>query len=333
MKAMRIHAWGEAPRLDELPEPVPQAGRSLVRMAATTASHLDRSIAAGGFLRHPTLPYVPGVEAAGTVLQSERFAVGARVWLRGGGLGTSEDGTWRETISAPDAAIGALPDTIPMPLGAAFFSPCTAAWVALFGVGALQPGERVLISGASGAVGAVALQLARAAGARVAVAVGAAVDAVDHAFGDDVERVAVDDRPLNGALGEGDTKPSFDLLVDTVGGAGLARLVRRIAPGGHAVLVGYTAGRRVELDLAELMQRDVRLLPLNMLRREAEARAAAPELLARLADGRLTLALRTFALPQAAEAMAWIGERGHRGRAVLVADLATAAVSERQGAG
>ncbi|MGZ5748298.1 MAG: zinc-binding alcohol dehydrogenase family protein, partial [Caldimonas sp.] len=95
-----------------------------------------------------------------------------------------------------------------------------------------------------------------------------------------------------------------------------------LVPGGRAVLVGYTAGRRVELDLAELMQRDVRLLPLNMLRREAEARAAAPELLARLADGRLHLSLRLFALAQAAEAMAWIAERGHRGRAVLTADAA-----------
>ena len=60
-----------------------------------------------------------------------------------------------------------------MPLGAAFFSPCTAAWVALFGVGALQAGERVLVSGASGAVGSIAVQLARAAGARVAAAVDA----------------------------------------------------------------------------------------------------------------------------------------------------------------
>ena len=289
MKAMRIHVWGEAPRLENLPEPVPQPGRTLVRMEATTASHLDRSIAAGAFLRHPPLPYVPGVEAAGTVLQSERFAVGARVWLRGAGLGTTEDGTWRETISAPDAALGALPDAIAMPLGAAFFSPCTAAWVALFGVGALQPGERVLISGASGAVGGVAVQLAEAAGAQVT----AAGDA-DH-----------------------DASAAFDLLIDAVGGPPLAGLLARLVPGGRAVLVGYTAGRRVELDLAELMQRDIRLLPLNMLRREAEARAAAPELLARLADGRPHLALRTFALSQAAEAMAWIAERGHRGRAVL----------------
>ncbi len=299
---MRIHAWGEAPRLETLPEPTPQPGRSLVRMAATTASHLDRSIAAGGFLRHPPLPYVPGVEAAGTVLQSDRHPVGARVWLRGAGLGTAEDGTWRETISAPDPALGALPDTIAMPLGAAFFSPCTAAWVALFGVGALQPGERVLVSGASGAVGGVAVQLARAAGAQVTLA----------------------DAPL------GDAAPAFDLLVDAVGGPGLAGLLARLVPGGRAVLVGYTAGRRVELDLAELMQRDIRLLPLNMLRREAEARAAVPELLARLADGRLTLALRTFALSQAAEAMTWIAERGHRGRAVLLPD---AVAAENAGAG
>jgi len=147
VKAMRIHGWGEPPRLEELPEPAPQPGRSLVKMAATTASHLDRSIAAGGFLRHPPLPYVPGVEASGIVLQSERFDIGTRVWLRGAGLGTAADGTWRETISAPDAALGLLPEAISMPLGAAFFSPCTAAWVALFEVGAVKAGERVLGAG------------------------------------------------------------------------------------------------------------------------------------------------------------------------------------------
>ena len=290
MKAMRIHRWGEPPRLEDLPAPGPLPGRSLVRIAATTASHLDRSIAAGGFLRHPPLPYVPGVEAAGTVLQGERFPVGTRVWLRGAGLGTAEDGTWREIVSAPDAALGLLPDEIAMPLGAAFFSPCTAAWVALFDVGALRAGERVLVSGASGAVGGIAVQLARAAGAHVGVA------------GED----------------DGDAATPFDLLIDAVGGPQLAGQLKRLVPGGRAVLVGYTAGREVELDLAELMQRDLRLLPLNRLRREAEARAAAPELLARLADGRLELALRTFPLAQAAEAMTWIAERGHRGRAVLV---------------
>ena len=172
----------------------------------------------------------------------------------------------------------------------------------------------MLISGASGAVGSMALQLARASGARVAIAVDAA-GADDASFGDgEVERVRID------GIGAAGIPAAFDLLIDAVGGAPLAALLTRLVPGGRAVLVGYTAGRRVELDLADLMQRDIRLLPLNMLRREAEARAAAPELLARLADGRLKLALRTFALSQAGEAMAWIAERGHRGRAVLTPD-------------
>ena len=74
MRALRIHAWGEAPRLETLLEPEPRPGRTMVRMAATTVSHLDRSIAAGGFLRHPPLPYVPGGDGAGEI-----EAVGADV--------------------------------------------------------------------------------------------------------------------------------------------------------------------------------------------------------------------------------------------------------------
>ena len=311
---MRIHGWGEAPRLEALPEPEPRPGRTLVRMAATTASHLDRSIAAGGFLRHPPLPYVPGVEAAGTVLQSDRFPVGAaRLAARRRPRHRSRTAPGGRRSAPPTPAIGLLPEAIAMPLGAAFFSPCTAAWVALFGVGALQAGERVLVSGASGAVGSIAVQLARAAGARVAAAVDAGSGG-DALLGDDVERIRLD---------ESSVAPAFHLLIDAVGGPPLAAYsLARLVPGGRAVLVGYTAGRKVDLDLAELMQRDLRLLPLNMLRREAEARAAAPEL-CRAGRWSRQLALRTFALSQGAEAMAWIAERGHRGRAVLTPDPAS----------
>ena len=189
-EAMRIHAWGEPPRLEDLPEPAPRPGRTLVRMAATTASHLDRSIAAGGFLRHPPLPYVPGVEAAGTVLQSERFAVGARVWLRGAGLGTSEDGTWRETISAPDAALGRAArrdrDAARRRLLLAVHG----------GVGGAVRRRRAAgrASGCWSAARAARSARSRCSsrarrGARVAVAVDAA--GADDGFGDDVERIAL----------------------------------------------------------------------------------------------------------------------------------------------
>lgn len=294
MKAVRIHGFDAVPVLEEIAEPVAQPGRTIVRMEAATVGHIDRTVWRGSFLRHPPLPYTPGVEAAGVVVASGRFQVGQRVWLRGSGLGTLFDGTWCELIDAPDEALGLLPDDVPMTLGAAFFSPTTSAWVALHEVAKLQAGEQVLVTGVSGAVGSLVMQLARDAGC-VAIA------------------VAADAQPPEAG--------SADLLVDTVGGDVLARTLPAVRPGGRAVLVGYTAGPTLSLDIAHFLQRDVSLLPLNMFRREAEGRAAVPELLARLADGRLHLEVRPFALADAAVALDWITQRGHRGRAVLVPRL------------
>ena len=304
MKAVRVHAWREAPRLEELPGPSGGAGRTLVRMQAATVGHIDRTVWRGEFLRHPPLPYVPGVEAAGVVVSSTRFAVGQRVWVRGAGLGVTRDGTWRELIDAPDEAVGLLPDAVPAPLGSAFFSPCTSAWVALREVARVRDGERVWVTGATGAVGSVAVQLAREFGANVRALVSDAAQAARVPPG--IEAMPID------AL-----TPQADVLIDTVGGTTLATALRGVAPGGRAVLVGYTGGVTTELNLPELMQRDVALLPLNMLRREAAGRAAAPQLLARIADGRLKLDVTEFPLEQAAQALEWIATRGHRGRAVL----------------
>ena len=290
MKGMRVHGWNEPPRLEDLPEPVRAPGRTLVRMAAATVGHIDRTVWGGQFMTPPPLPYVPGVEAAGIVIESDTFAPGERVWLRGEGLGTRGDGTWREVIDAPDSAIGRLPGSVPMALGSAFFSPCTSAWVALHEVAKVRAGERVLVSGASGAVGSLVMQLARDAGA---------------------EACALPAEGPASAL-------QADVLIDTVGGPVLAAALERVAPGGRAVLVGYTAGNELAIDIPRFLQRDVSLLPLNMFRRDAAGRAAAPELLARLADGRLQLQVTEFSLTDAASAMQWIAQRGHRGRAVLV---------------
>src|SRR5690606_15855095 len=112
------------------------------------------------------------------------------------------------------------------------FSPCTSAWVALHAVGAVRAGERVLITGATGAVGSVACQLARQAGAEVLGVVGSAgrVGYLD----DGVQPVVVDrrDPQVPDAL-------QADLLIDTVGGDTLAAVLPSVRAGGRAVLVGY----------------------------------------------------------------------------------------------
>jgi NADPH:quinone reductase len=310
MKAMRVHALGDPPRLDDVDAPRPTPGRTIVEMQAATVGHIDRTVWSGSFLQHPPLPYIPGVEAAGVVRSSERFAAGQRVWLRGRGLGIRADGTWCELIDAPDEAVEKLPDAIPVTLGSAFFSPCTSAWIALHDVARLQAGERLLVTGASGAVGSMSVQLALAMGARVHALVRDPAQARHLPAG----ALAV----LADQIGESNLAGAFDVLIDTVGGPLLQTVLPCVAPGGRAVLVGYTGGHAVTLDLPIFMQRDVALLPLNMMRREAAGRAAVPDLLARLADGRLQLDVTTFPLHDAGAALEWIAQRGHRGRAVLV---------------
>ena len=310
MKAVRIHAWGEAPVMETVPAPAQREGHSIVRIEAASVGHLDRTIWRGDFLHPPPLPYVPGVEGSGVVEQSGVLPAGTRVWFRGGGLGTREDGTWRERCPVPDAILASLPDGVPFDVGASFFSPCTSAWVALHEVGGVRAGERVLVSGATGAVGGIACQLALGAGARVFGAVGSAGRIAQLADG--IEPIVVDRRaPCT------PKDVQAELLIDTVGGATLAALLPSVVAGGHAVLVGYLRGAQLALDLTQFIQRDVSLLPLNMLRREAAGRAAAHTLLARIADGSLRLERRVFDFGQAAEALEWLGSPDHRGRAVL----------------
>jgi NADPH2:quinone reductase len=91
-----------------------------------------------------------------------------------------------------------------------------------------------------------------------------------------------------------------------------------VRPGGRIVLVGYTAGTRTELDLSRLMQRDVRLLPLNMIRRERAARALAGGLLEQLAAGMLILRVTTFPLAQVNEALDLLSSGRATGRIALV---------------
>lgn len=310
MKAMRVHAWGEAPVPGTVPDPVECEGHSIVRIEAASVGHLDRTIRDGAFLDPPALPYVPGVEGSGVVEHSRSFAAGTRVWFRGGGLGTRRDGSWCERCSVPDPILGVLPDDVSFEAGATFFSPCTSAWVALHEVGGLRAGERVLVTGATGAVGGIVCQLARAAGAEVLAVVGSP------------ERLAQLDDGVRPIVVERDDPRApddlrADLLIDTVGGATLAALLPAVDAGGRAVLVGYLAGSRLVLDLTRFIQRDVSLLPLNMLRREAAGRAAAPGLLGRIAAGALRVEHRVFDFAQAGEALEWLGSPDHRGRAVL----------------
>jgi NADPH2:quinone reductase len=323
MRALRIHDWGADPTLDEVPEPVPAEGETLVRVDAAAVAHLDLTVATGNFHLRPPLPYTGGVEGCGTVVSSEGLAPGTRVVLRGGELGLLRDGTWAQLVTTKTRNLSAVPDGLPPELAATYFVPTTTAHVALHDVGRLgawpvdgvrdASDELVIVAGAAGAVGSMVAQLALRAGCAVIGVVaneqqcGQLPPSVDAVQLDDPEALAhlQRDRPAT-------------LLVDTLGGDGLTARSRCVRPGGRAVVVGYVAGTSLGLDLPNWLLEDVALLPVNMIRREAQARREAPALARLLVTGELRLAVETFDLADGARAVRLLAAGGLNGRAVLL---------------
>jgi NADPH2:quinone reductase len=284
---------------------VPGPGETLLRVAGACLAHVDRSVAAGSLGGTPPLPYVPCTDGAGWVVGSGTHPPGALVWVRGAGVGVARDGVAAELAVVPDDAVHPAPADADPLLAACFFSPATSAATALGDLGRLQAGERVLVTGAAGAVGSLTVQLALAAGAEVVACVRTPARAARVPAGAEV--VVGEPGPVGA-----------DLLVDTVGGPGLAGRLSAVRPGGRAVLVGYTAGTTAQLDLPALLRGDVALLPLNMIRRAPRAFTLAGDLLARLTAGELHLAVTAYDLADAATAWADLAAGRVDGRAVLV---------------
>ncbi|MCA2229279.1 NADP-dependent oxidoreductase [Nonomuraea aurantiaca] len=150
--------------------PVPGAGEVRIRVAATSFNPVDAGIRSGG-LQGPfpvTLPHTPGIDVAGTVDALgdgvEAVAVGDEVV---GFLPMIGDGAAAEYVIAPAEVLAIAPSSVPLADAAALPLVGLTAWQALFELGELTAGQRVLITGAGGAVGAYAVQLAKNTGAHV----------------------------------------------------------------------------------------------------------------------------------------------------------------------
>jgi NADPH:quinone reductase-like Zn-dependent oxidoreductase len=172
MKAVRFHDYGEPDvlRYEDVDDPTPGAGQVRVRVAATTFNGVDANIRAG-FMQEPmplTLPHIPGLDVAGTVDALgdgvRDLEVGDRVV---GFLPFVVDGASAEYVLASAESLAPAPTSIPLADAAALPLVGLTAYQALFEHAELTAGQRILISGAGGAVGGYAVQLAKAAGAYV----------------------------------------------------------------------------------------------------------------------------------------------------------------------
>ncbi|WP_445517492.1 NADP-dependent oxidoreductase [Streptomyces sp. NEAU-174] len=279
MKAVRYHGFGgsEVLRYEDIERPVPGTGQVLVRVAATSFNPVDAHIRAGVLTEMipVALPHVPGIDLAGTVAELGAEVTGLEVGDRVVAmLPLNAAGASAEYVLAPAEALVAAPRTISLVDAAALPLTGLAAWQTLFELAELKPGQTILVNGAGGAVGGLAVQLAVDAGAQVTAAAGPLHAERLRSYG--ATRVV---GHLDLAEGPAAVGGPFHVLLNLV----------RVTPDEAARLSRYVADGGVAASAAgpvpEEAARSVRTASL-FVRGDA---AQLTELVARVDDGRLRL--------------------------------------------
>ncbi|MEY2533627.1 MAG: hypothetical protein QOF29_1537 [bacterium] len=271
------------PRCGDFDDPVPGAGQAVVEVAAAGLNHLDVAKASGGFyLGPPPVPSIVGGDGVGTVEGGRRVFFDETV---------SPYGSMAERTLVDAAALIDVPDGVDDTLAAALGNSGLAAWLALSWRARLEPGETVLVLGATGAVGMVAVQAARLLGAGRVVAAGRSAKRLRRAqdLGADavVDLTELEGHPgaLRDAAGDG-----FDVIVDPLWAAPALAAMHAAAHGGRLVQVGQAAGSEVALPAPLVRGRFLTILGHANFHAPVDVRAGAYGAMARhAAAGELTL--------------------------------------------
>jgi NADPH:quinone reductase len=172
MRAAVITELGSPPAVEEVPEP--ESGDGVVDILAAPLNPIDLAVAAGrNPAGHPPLPFVPGCEGVGTL-------DGRLVWIYRNGVGIARNGCMAEQVAAPEAAIVPVPEGADPALAGAMGIAGMAGWASLSWRVPVREDDVVLVLGATGTVGTVAVQAARVLGARRVVAAGRNRETLDR---------------------------------------------------------------------------------------------------------------------------------------------------------
>ena len=247
MQALRVEELSQdlsGVRLVEMPEPKRAPGEVLVQVRAASLNFPDLLMTQGEYQFKPEVPFISGLELSGEVIEADPnsgFKLGDRV------IGGKKTDAFAQVASIPGRGLSSLPDGLSFAQGAAMGAAYQTAYTGLVELCGIQPGQWVLVHGASGGVGLAACDLAKAMGAHViaatgieakreAIATAGAPDAVITAKGRFREQVA--------ELTEGKL---CEIVFDPVGGDVFDESTRCVSFAGKLVVVGFTSGRIAEI--------------------------------------------------------------------------------------
>lgn len=284
--------------LNATPEAVELDHRGSVEIRAVALNPVDLAVAAGRFYAgHPPLPYIPGNEAVGIV-------DGVRMHLQGDDRGLQKDGFLAERVDFPGELAAPVPDELDDATAAACGVAGIAGWMPVAVRAAVQPDDRVLVLGATGACGRIAVQAARVLGAARVVAAGR-----DHqrlkralALGAD-ETVALDEENLAARFREACGGDGPTLVVDPLWGEPARLASEAAAPNARIVQMGQSAGAEATLSSALVRGKQLSILGYSNFRLTPDERIAAyGDLTAHVAAGRIQVDVETFPLERVADA-------------------------------
>jgi NADPH:quinone reductase len=297
---------------DAWPEPAaPGPGEVLVGIAYASLNFPDYLMLQGRYQYKPDLPFIPGTEGSGTVIAA---GAGAEHLLGQPVIIGARSGLMAQRITLPARAVRPVPAGLTLAEAAAFTVGALTAWVGLVERGQLRAGERVLVTGAGGGMGRVAVQLAAHMGAEV-VAVASSEARLQLAREAGAHEAILVDRehpeiPVR----------DIDLVFDPVAGALVMPLVKCLRRGGRYAIIGFVGGRGAPVPFNRLLLKEIALIGVRAGEQGRQDPAAGvrhiSEIDARAAHMRPHIGLE-LPLSEARAAFAAMGEGRIEGKCVI----------------
>lgn len=269
MRAVKFDEFGKesAMKIVELPKPSPAPGEVMVKVMAAGVNPVDVLITAGLYFQKPTLPYLPGFEGAGFVYECgenvTRFKPNDRVCFRQGSVGFGRvSGSFSEFVVCAEDDLMLTPDKFVDEESGSFWLAGLTAWGGLCHLLNIQSGQTIVITAASGGVGHIAVQLAKALGAKVIATTRSDEKAVkirelgaDHVINVKNEDLCQVVASLGGA----------DHAFDAVGGETTAQLMKVLKPFGRVVVYGAVSRKPPEVDFPSLITKATGIIGFTMM--------------------------------------------------------------------
>ncbi len=323
MRAVLCEQWGgpEHLRVAERSLPDPGSGEVKVGVKAAGVNFPDVLIIQRKYQVQPELPFTPGAEVAGVVMQVGPNVTGLRPGDRVAAFCSL--GGFAEEVIVPAQACVTVPEGVGFEVASAFLLAYGTAWHALRDRAAMQEGETLLVLGAAGGVGLAAIDIGKAMGARVIAAASSPEKlAVCRSYGaDEVIDYQVED--LRGAIARLTGKQGPDVVFDPVGGRFAEPTFRSIAWAGRYLVIGFANGEIPALPLNLPLLKGASVVGVfwgAYTKREPERnREAVAQMLAWIAEGKLRpLVSKTYTLDQTPQALEDMAARRVVGKVVIV---------------